>query len=145
MNRLLQIFNSLFLVWVILGGLAAFLYPGLFIPLKSYMELFFGLTMFGVGMVLNPQEFVNIVKNIRTVIIGVTSQFTIMPFLAFFISKLFSFSDEFSTGLILTGSAPGAMASNVISYLAGADVAYSVSLTTASTLLAPLLTPFLTL
>jgi BASS family bile acid:Na+ symporter len=76
---------------------------------------------------------------------GVAAQFTIMPALAFSLAMLFSFSKEFSLGLILTGSAPGAMASNVLSYLAGADVAYSVSLTTVSTMLAPLLTPLLTL
>jgi BASS family bile acid:Na+ symporter len=68
-----------------------------------------------------------------------------MPILAWLVSNAFSFSDDFSLGLILTGSAPGAMASNVLSFLAGADVAYSVSLTTASTFLAPVLTPLLTL
>jgi len=76
---------------------------------------------------------------------GVVAQFTIMPLSAFAVAWLFSFSREFSLGLILTGSAPGAMASNVLSYLAGADVAYSDSLTTVSTFLAPLLTPLLTL
>jgi len=144
-NRILNWFNRLFVVWVILGGVAAFYFPDYFIPLKKYMEAFFALTMFGVGMVLKPEDFVNIFKNIRVVIIGVLAQFSIMPLLAFLISKIFAFSKEFSMGLILTGSAPGAMASNVLSYLAGADVAYSVSLTTVSTMLAPVLTPFLTL
>ncbi len=145
MNRALNIFNRLFVLWIILAGIAAFYFPGAFIPLKEYMELFFGITMFGIGMVLKPAEFLNIFKNIKLVVIGVVAQFTIMPLSAFFVSKLFSFSKEFSLGLILTGAAPGAMASNVLSYLAGADVAYSVSLTTASTLLAPVLTPLLTL
>jgi BASS family bile acid:Na+ symporter len=144
MLRLLHIFNRLFVVWVLLGGAAAYSYPQLFLPLKKYMELFFGLTMFGVGMVLKPEDFINIFKRFRIVLIGVVAQFTIMPVSAFLISKLFFFSSDFSLGLILAGSAPGAMASNVLSYLAGADVAYSVSLTTVSTLLAPLLTPLLT-
>ena len=68
-----------------------------------------------------------------------------MPLGAFFLSKLFAFPPEIAVGLILTGSAPGAMASNVMSYIAKADTAYSVSLTTVSTLLCPLLTPGLTL
>jgi BASS family bile acid:Na+ symporter len=68
-----------------------------------------------------------------------------MPLSAYLVAKIFSFPDDLSLGLILTGSAPGAMASNVLSFLAGADVAYSVSLTTASTFLAPILTPLLTL
>ena len=109
------------------------------------MELFFGLTMFGIGMVLDPGDFKNICKRFWIVLIGVTCQFTIMPFSAFWVSKILGLSKEFALGLILTGSAPGAMASNVLSYLAGADVAYSISLTTASTLLSPILTPGLTL
>ncbi len=144
-KRLLIFYNKLFVIWVILGGLTAYFYPFFILSLKNYMEYFFALTMFGIGMVLNAQDFVNIFKNIKTVLIGVVAQFTIMPFLAFLIAYLFAFSDEFSLGLILTGSAPGAMASNVLSFLAGADVAYSVSLTTVSTILSPILTPALTL
>ena len=144
-NRMLHIYNRLFALWVIIGGVLAFFYPHLFIPLKPFMESFFSLTMFGIGMVLHPKDFENIFKHIWVVLIGVTAQFTIMPFMAFALSKLLLLPKEFSLGLILTGSAPGAMASNALCYLAGADVAYSVSLTTASTLLSPLLTPSLTL
>jgi BASS family bile acid:Na+ symporter len=144
-ERIITIFNHLFVLWVILAGVLAFIFPQIFIDLRSYMELFFACTMFGIGIVLNPQDFINIFKNFRVVIIGVSAQFSIMPLSAWVVSQVFSFSDEFSLGLILTGSAPGAMASNVLSFLAGADVAYSVSLTTASTFLAPVLTPLLTL
>jgi len=145
LNKLCTIFNRLFVLWVILGGVSAYFYPHVFLPMKSLMELFFAITMFGVGMVLNPNDFIDIFKKIKVVIIGVSSQFSIMAFSAYFISKTLGLSDEFALGLILAGSAPGAMASNVLSYLAGADVAYSVSLTTVSTLLAPVLTPLLTL
>jgi BASS family bile acid:Na+ symporter len=145
LSRMVQIFNRLFVLWILLGGIVAFYFPGVVRPLKPYMELFFALTMFGVGMVLKPHDFVAIWKNLKIVLIGVLSQFSIMPVTAYVLSKLFAFSDEFSLGLILAGSAPGAMASNVLCYLAGADVAYSVSLTTASTLLSPLMTPLLTL
>ncbi len=145
LNKILGIYNRLFVLWVILGGAAAFWFPGFFIPLKGGMEWFFAVTMLGVGMVLDPVDFKNIFRNYKVVIVGVVAQFTIMPVSAYLVAKLFSFSKEFSLGLILAGSAPGAMASNVLSYLAGADVAYSVSLTTASTLLAPVLTPLLTL
>jgi BASS family bile acid:Na+ symporter len=144
-ERIITIFNRLFVLWVILAGILAFLYPGIFIASRGYMELFFACTMFGIGMVLNPNDFINIFKNFKVVLIGVAAQFSIMPLSAWLVSRLFSFSDDFSLGLILTGSAPGAMASNVLSFLAGADVAYSVSLTTASTFLAPVLTPLLTL
>ncbi len=145
LNRILTVFNNLFVVWIVLGGVAAYFFPNTFIPMKPVMDWFFALTMLGVGMVLNPKEFVNIFRNFKVVLIGSTAQFTIMPFSAYLVSKLLGLSKEFSLGLILTGSAPGAMASNVLSYLAGADVAYSVSLTTVSTFLAPVLTPALTL
>lgn len=144
-KRILKLYNKLFVLWVILGGLVAYFYPDIVLVLKDYMEYFFALTMFGIGMVLRVKDFINIFKNIKIVLIGVCAQYSIMPGLAVGISFLFAFSDEFTLGLILTGSAPGAMASNVLSYLAGADVAYSVSLTTASTLLSPVLTPALTL
>ncbi len=145
MNRVLDIFNRLFVVWVALAGLAAFFYPAVFTLLQHKMNWFFGLVMFGVGLVLDPHKFVNVFQDIRSVLIGLVSQFTIMPFLAFIVAYLFEFSDDFTLGLILTGSAPGAMSSNILCYLAGADVAYSVSLTAASTLLAPVMTPLLTL
>jgi len=143
-NKLLRGYTRLFVLWVVLGGIGAYCKPDLFIPFKKHMELFFGLTMFGIGAVLHKNDFENIFKNIWVVVIGVCAQFTIMPLSAFLLSRAFHLSREFTLGLILTGSAPGAMASNVLSFLAGADVAYSVSLTTASTLLSPILTPFLT-
>ena len=145
MNRFLDAYNRLFVLWIILGGMAAYYFPDVLVALKGYMELFFAVTMFGVGMVLRPADFLAVFRDSRAVAIGVVAQFTIMPLSALAVASLFSFSREFSLGLILTGSAPGAMASNVLSYLAGADVAYSVSLTTVSTFLAPLLTPLLTL
>ena len=145
MKRLLVLFNRLFVVWIVAGALIAYYLPQLLIPLKPYMDWFFALTMFGVGMVLNPDDFIHILKNIKIVIIGVASQYSVMPVCGFLIALIFGFNNEFSLGLILTGAAPGAMASNILSYLAGADVAYSVSLTTASTLLAPVLTPLMTL
>lgn len=145
MNRIFSTINKLFVLWIILGGLAAYYFPSFFIPLKKYMEWFFALTMFGVGMVLSPKDFFNIFKNFKVIIVGVVAQFSIMPLSAFAVAHLFSFDKELALGMILTGSAPGAMASNVLSFLAGADVAYSVSLTTVSTFLAPVLTPLLTL
>ena len=145
LNRILTTYNKLFALWVILGGAAAYFFPETFMPLKKFLDYLFAITMFGVGMVLDPRAFVDIIKKFRVVLIGVVSQFTIMPLLALLFATLFAFPPDFKVGLILAGSAPGAMASNILSYLAGADVAYSVSLTTASTLLSPLLTPLLTL
>ncbi len=144
LNRCVTVFNNLFAIWVLLGGLAAWFFPDVFLAMKGGMEYFFGLTMFGIGMTLHLRDFKHIFLHFWQVAVGVAAQFSIMPLLAFGIAHLFQFNDDFTLGLILTGSAPGAMASNTLSYLAGADVAYSISLTTCSTLLAPVMTPFLT-
>lgn len=148
MNRfklILTLYTNLFALWVILFGVIAFYVPAPFVALKPGMNWFFALTMFGIGVVLEAEDFVRIMRHPWVILIGVVSQYTIMPLGAFFICRWMGFSDAITVGLVLTGSAPGAMSSNVLSYIAKADVAYSVSLTTASTLLCPLLTPGLTL
>ena len=112
--------------------------------LEKGMNWFFALTMFGIGAVLQIEDFKRIAKRPAIVLIGSAAQFSIMPLGSFVLAKLFGLPPDIAVGLILTGSAPGAMASNVMSYIAKADTAYSVSLTTVSTLLCPLLTPGLT-
>jgi BASS family bile acid:Na+ symporter len=144
LEKILSFYTKYFAVWVILFGILAYFLPAPFVALKPYNEWFFALTMFGIGAVLEVDDFKRIAKKPVIVLIGSCAQFSIMPLGAFFLSKLFAFPPEIAVGLILTGSAPGAMASNVMSYIAKADTAYSVSLTTVSTLLCPLLTPGLT-
>ncbi len=143
-GKILSFYTKYFAVWVILFAVAAYFFPGPFVALKDYNKHFFALTMFGIGAVLQLEDFKRIAKKPVIVLIGSAAQFTIMPLGAFILAKVFAFPPEIAVGLILTGSAPGAMSSNVMSYIAKADVAYSVSLTTVSTLLCPLLTPGLT-
>jgi BASS family bile acid:Na+ symporter len=143
-NKILSFYTKYFAVWVVLFGVAAYVWPGPFAALKDYMDWFFALTMFGIGAVLQIDDFKRIIQKPVLVLIGTVTQFAVMPFGAFALAKLFNLPAEIAVGLILTGSAPGAMASNVMSYIAKADTAYSVSLTTVSTLLCPILTPGLT-
>ena len=143
-RKVLSFYTKYFALWVILFGIAAYFWPGPFKALRDYNKLFFSLTMFGIGAVLQAEDFKRILQRPIIVLIGSCAQFSIMPLGAFLLAKVFGFPPEISVGLILTGSAPGAMASNVMSYIAKADTAYSVSLTTVSTLLCPLLTPGLT-
>jgi len=145
MNKVLAVYTKFFAVWVVLFGIIAYFYPQPFVDMTGGMDWFFALTMFGIGAVLNVDDFKNIARQPGIVLIGCVAQFTIMPFGAFALARLFHLPPEIAVGLILTGSAPGAMASNVMSYIARADTAYSVSLTTVSTMLCPLLTPWLTL
>lgn len=110
----------------------------------SLNTIFFALTMFGIGVALRPEDFRRILKTPSVVAVGSTAQFLIMPLGAYVLAEVFDLPRPLAVGLILTGAAPGAMASNTMSYIAGADAAYSVSLTTVSTLLCPILTPLLT-
>ncbi|MFC1793100.1 bile acid:sodium symporter family protein [Planctomycetota bacterium] len=144
LKKILSFYTKYFAVWVVLFGVVAYFLPGPFVALKGYMDWFFALTMFGIGVVLQVEDFKRIVQKPAIVLIGSAAQFSIMPLGAFLLAKLFNLPPEIAVGLILTGSAPGAMASNVMSYIAKADTAYSVSLTTVSTLLCPVLTPGLT-
>ena len=145
LKKILFFYTKYFAIWVVAFGLVAYSFPGPFVALKNYMNWFFALTMFGIGAVLEVADFKRIAQRPVIVLIGSAAQFSIMPLGAFVLARLFELPPEIAVGLILTGSAPGAMASNVMSYIAKADTAYSVSLTTVSTLLCPLLTPGLTL
>ncbi|MBL7214441.1 MAG: bile acid:sodium symporter family protein [Phycisphaerae bacterium] len=156
-------YTKLFAVWIVLFAVVGYFFPQPFEFLANYKMFgaaaekwpvifqslripntwFFALTMFGIGAVLTVNDFKNIAKRPVIVLIGSVAQFTIMPLGAFALARLFHLPPMLAAGLIIAGCAPGAMSSNVMSYIAKADVAYSVSLTTVSTLLCPILTPAL--
>jgi len=143
-NKILKFYTKFFAIWVVVFGIVAYFFPTPFLAVREYNKLFFAFTMFGIGAVLSPEDFKQIGKRPVIVMIGSVAQFTIMPLGAFVLAKTFHLPPAIAVGLILAGCVPGAMASNVMSYIAKADTAYSVSLTTVSTLLCPLLTPGLT-
>ena len=145
MNRILHFFNKWIALWVALFGFIAYMFPQIFNFFGPFINIFFGIAMFGIGLVIKEQDYQNIIRSPGAIIFGVICQFTIMPLLALLTSWIFKLSPAWTLGLILTGSAPGAMTSNIISYLSKGDVAYSVSLTALSTMLCPVLTPLLTL
>jgi len=145
MNRFLRFYNNNLSLWVLLFGAVAYCYPPSFLPVKPFINLFFGITMFGIGLVITEEEYRAVLRSPRAVLFGNLCQFTIMPALALLTAWLFSLPREYAVGLVLTGAAPGAMTSNVISYLSDGDVTYSVSLTAVATLLSPVLTPLITL
>jgi len=144
-NRIISFYTKYFAVWVLIMGVIAYYYPRPFVAMEQYMTMFFALTMFGIGAVLSFDDFKRIGQRPTIIIIGSIAQFSIMPLGAFLVAKIFNLPDAMAIGLILAGCAPGAMASNVMCYIARADTAYSVSLTTVSTLLCPVITPALTM
>ncbi len=144
-ERALSFYTRYFAVWVVLGGLTAYVWPEPFRWLdKSSVNGLFALTMFGIGAVLRTEDFRRIVQRPMIVLVGTVTQYSLMPLIAYAIANVLDLDPQLAVGLILTASAPGAMSSSVVSYVAKADLAYSVSLTTVSTLLAPVATPGLT-
>ncbi len=125
-------------------SLLSIFYPGILLPYKGTIVPLLGVVMLGMGMTLRPENFLEIFKRPRLIAIGVSLQFLLMPAIAFLVSSMFGLPQALLVGMILLGSCPGGTASNVICYLARGDVALSISLTTASTLLAVLFTPVLT-
>jgi len=122
---------------------AAYVAPGLFLPARVAIPWLLGLAMLGMGLTLTPADFSGVLKRPRAVAAGSILQFTIMPSLAWVLARAFSLSPEEALGVVLVGSCPGGTASNVLSYLARADVALSVTLTAVTTIAAPLATPAL--
>ncbi|MES3017063.1 MAG: bile acid:sodium symporter family protein [Bacteroidota bacterium] len=101
------------------------------------------LIMFGMGTTMSFKDFVGIFKAPKGVVIGVVSHFIIMPLLGFALASLSNFPPEIAAGIILIGCSPNGVASNVISYLAKANLALSITITAISTSLAPFVTPLL--
>lgn len=99
--------------------------------------------MFGMGTTITFEDFKGIIKTPRAVGIGLVCQFAIMPFWGFGITQLFDFPAEIAAGVILIGASPSGLASNVMSLIAKANIALSITITTFATLLAPLITPTL--
>lgn len=99
--------------------------------------------MFGMGTRMSVNDFVGVIKMPKGVAIGVVAQFSIMPLIGFMLASISNFTPEIAAGMILIGCSPSGLASNVMSYLAKANLALSITLTTISTLLAPFVTPVL--
>ena len=124
----------------------AFAFPSAFdtwggVKLVSLVVPTIQIIMFGMGTTLSAADFLRVAKRPWAVATGVLLQFLVMPFVGFTLAKSFGFSGELAAGCVLVGSVAGGTASNVIAFLAKADVALSVTMTCCSTLLSPLMTP----
>lgn len=141
---MIKLLNTLFPVWALLFCTAAYLSPALFSSLSALIPYLLMTIMLFMGMTLSSSDFLRVVKMPKIISLGLFLQFFIMPLSALIISRLYGLSNELTIGMILVGSVSGGTASNVITYLAGGDVALSITMTTVSTLLSVLATPFLT-
>lgn len=129
---------------VLLVAALALFVPASFVWIDTWViNPMLGVIMFGMGLTLSPQDFKVVLSRPKDIFIGCLTQFTVMPLLALGLTLAFSLPKELAIGVILVGCCPGGTASNVMTYLAKGDLALSVGMTAASTILAPLMTPFL--
>ena len=138
-------FTRLFPLWVSAAAFIALIEPSVFTWFSGpWITYGLGGIMLGMGLTLSWNDFALVAKTPSWVVLGMLLQFTVMPLLGWGLGILFQLPPFFAVGLILVACCPGGTASNVIAFLANANVALSVAMTTCSTFGAILLTPFLT-
>ena len=131
-------------IFIISIAIITLIFPQIFSWVKGYTQTFIlGFIMLSMGLTLTINDFKILISRPIDILIGTLAQFTIMPLLAFSLTKIFQLDTALSIGLILVGCCPGGVSSNIMSFLCKGDVAFSVGMTTVSTLLAPFVTPFL--
>lgn len=153
LKKISDILSSKASLFVILTAIITFFFPELFLWVKGDIQTtILGIIMLTMGLTLTPEDFRLLARRPFDILIGTCAQFTIMPIVAFTISWIFSqisflapYSTAITIGIVLVGCCPGGVSSNIMSFLCKGDVAYSVGMTCASTLLAPVLTPLLVL
>jgi BASS family bile acid:Na+ symporter len=145
MGRALQQFNNLYSVWVVALSIVAFIWPWTMLWFNKQW-IFWSLagSMLGMGLTLSLDDFKRIGKMPSSMALGFACQYTIMPLCGFGVAKLLALETGLAVGIILVASCPGGMASNMITYLAKANLALSVLLTLASTFMAFIFTPMWT-
>ena len=143
--RMLSVLTSAFPLWVLVASVLALIRPTLFTWFSGpLITIGLGVIMLSMGMTLGFEDFRRVGRERGRVLPGVLLQYTVMPALGWGLGYVFDLPTPFAVGLVLVSCCPGGTASNVISYLAKADVALSVTMTALSTLLAALMTPTLT-
>ncbi|MBN1441832.1 MAG: bile acid:sodium symporter family protein [Planctomycetes bacterium] len=171
MLRIMNFISRGLVIWVVAGAWAAYVRPEAFAwtrwPLRYALGGFlagdapaaaaspydllgqpvstwmFAMTMFAVGTVIDPASFIVLARRPLAVLLGLATQFTVMPALACLFTLAAGLDPDTSLGFIIVGCAPGAMTSNVLTYLARGDTAYSVTLTTIASVMAVFITPLL--
>ena len=142
--RLCSSLSSHSSLYVIAAAIAAFILPDTFCWVRGDVSsVILGIIMLTMGLTLTVDDFKMLASRPGDILIGACAQYTIMPLLAFCLTVVFGLNPYLAVGIILVGCCPGGVSSNIMSYLCRGDVAYSVGMTTASTLLAPLMTPLL--
>ena len=151
MKGIFEFIEKYFFIVILVAVAISLVYPNSFKwVLSEYnginiLNLLLSVVLFTMGTTLKADDFINVFKNPKTIGIGISAQYIVMPIIAFVLASAFSLDTALTVGLILVGTVPGGTASDVITFLAKGDVALSVSLTAVSTVISPILTPIITL
>lgn len=145
MPRILTWLTNAFPLWVLAGGVIALFQPAWFTWFSGpWIVWGLAVIMLGMGLTLTVADFRAVGRMPKAVALGFAAQFTIMPLLGWALGRLFALETPFAVGLILVACCPGGTASNVVTYLARANVCLSVVMTMCSTFAAVFMTPLLT-
>lgn len=144
LENIAEIGTMMFPIWALISATTAFLYPSsLNWITTSQFEQGVGLLMLSMGLSLSLEDFQKCAKQPIPIFLGFVCQYSILPMLAYLISRFMSLPASFATGMIILGSCPGGQASNVATYVAHGNVSLSVLMTTVSTVAAAVMTPLL--
>ena len=144
-DRNARIAVTLFPLLIVLAAAFGYLDPTAAKHVTPHVNTLLTVVMFGMGLTLTLPDFALVVKRPVPVLVGVLGHYLVMPLVGFAVAKALRLPPDLAAGVIIVGCAPSGTASNVINYLAKGDTALSVTMASISTLLAPLLTPLLTL
>jgi BASS family bile acid:Na+ symporter len=136
--------------WIITAVVAGMIYPSAFLKWGEFdlrnkwlILVVIQMVMFGMGIQMSLRDFSGLASTGKGVLIGLICHFSIMPLVGFLLTKIFHFDAEIAAGIILIGSCSSGLASNVMVYIARANLVLSVTVTAMATLVAPIMTPFL--
>ncbi len=134
-----------FPAFILAGSVLAFFVPEPFTPLTPHVSTLIAIIMLCMGLTLTLPDFKQVMRRPLPILVGVVTQFVIMPLGAVVVAKLLGLNPMLAIGLLMLGSVPGGTTSNVVAYLAKGDVALSVAMTSVSTVISPIVTPIIML
>lgn len=140
-NRFIKFTQDLFFLWVLIGAVCGYLFPKIAASGSGNISIALGVVMLGMGLTITIEQLQSLRQASKAVVLGVLLQFTIMPLLGWLAATVLRLPPMLALGVILVGASPGGTASEVITFLARGDVSLSVAITTASTILSPIITP----
>ncbi|WP_347374695.1 bile acid:sodium symporter family protein [Aequorivita sp. Q41] len=110
---------------------------------KVFLPISLAIIMLGMGMTLLTSDFTRILKNPKTILIGLTNQLLFLPIIGFSLAIIFNLEPIMAVGLMILASCPGGPTSNLITQVCRGNIALSVTLTAIASIVSVLTIPFI--